>query len=272
MYHADSIETFNDIKSSGFQGFSMELYLDLVPVNNNKFNKDNMMNRIIEKFKAVLAEFEQEEDTKRVAETGQEIIIGAVGEPVEILTGDSESETKSPMPDGTYMLETGEEITVKAGMLESIVEAKEEMEDEKKEEKKEDVEELPEELPVISGDTKTEKTDEKPKVEEEELDAECIAAFVAEGMSEEEAKLKCDEAQKAEEDKVAEELKQKFSAYEATITDLKAEIVTLKAQLKLPVTEPVVNQKQKTEFSKAEFAAMSPYQRIAVSKGFRVIK
>ena len=115
QYHVDSPELFEEIKAGGYKGFSVEAYLDNLLV----INKPVQMN-IINKFKALINEFESQENFKdnRIAETGQQITYGKVGEPVKAVSDIKDGAiSQSALTDGQYILEDGTIIVVKGGVL-----------------------------------------------------------------------------------------------------------------------------------------------------------
>jgi hypothetical protein len=102
QYHVDSPELFAEIKTGGYRGFSVEAFLD----NQLSIQNPTMM--------------EKENFTDgRIAETGQQVTYGKVGEPVkaivDIKAGGNASE--SSLSDGQYTLEDGTIIAVKGGVL-----------------------------------------------------------------------------------------------------------------------------------------------------------
>jgi hypothetical protein len=126
QYHVEDINVFNQIKDLGFHGFSIQGYFDKELVQLNKHDyKENIMNKIkqtIEKFKVLLAEAEAELApvalVDKIAETGQEVKVGKEGEPVLIVTADPQGNpVEQPCPDGQYVLENGDTIDCKQGVL-----------------------------------------------------------------------------------------------------------------------------------------------------------
>jgi hypothetical protein len=128
QYHVDSPELFNEIKTGGYHGFSVEAFLD----NQLVINQPTIMNKYIDKFKTLLEEFEHEQyfTDSRIADTGQQITYGKVGEPVkavvDIKSGNNVS--MGSLSDGQYTLEDGTIIAVKGGVL-FEVEPKKQQED-----------------------------------------------------------------------------------------------------------------------------------------------
>jgi len=303
QYYIEDLSLFNQIKEYGMHGFSIQGQFDtvLIHLNNNNKNNNNLMSKIIDKFKAVLQEMEAEIQVglvDKIAETGETIKVGKVGEPVSIEKVDINGQPiESPCPNGEYVLENGDTVAVENGNLvsrtpkvEAPVVAPEELaapapEAEPKPAEAEPVE--PQGKPA-SGETKTEmaivppvlpevvapegevvpevvppvdvksKTlgdiidmtkDGKTYIEVEVLGGEIVTATV-----------------EAEQDLVK---ATQLSAQLSIVESLNAEILALKAQLKLPVTTPIVN--QKPQLFQADLAKMTPYEQIAVSKGLRVI-
>lgn len=260
--HVENLELFNKIKEVGFKGFSIEgifdeELVDMQQIINNNNKNNNMMNRIIEKFKAVLAEFEAEEMVDRIAETGQEVKVGAVGEPVMIITNDSES----PAPNGTHVLESGDSIEVLDGLLVARIPKAEEMQEEE-EEPVEEPAPVVEELPIV--DEPVAVVEDKPLKEIVDIstDGDYEIKVVVKDGAIQEAVVDVEQVLKR---------KEKMASQENKIKELEAEVTKLKAQLKAPVTKPVVNQKDQ-KFTKEELAKMTPYERTALAKGFKVIK
>jgi hypothetical protein len=299
--HCESLELFQSIKQYGFHGFSIQgAFEDVLIHLNNSNNNNNIMNKIIEKFKAALIEMEAElaeAPMDKIAETGQAIKVGKEGEPVAIVEanpGDPMGQpVETPCPDGQYVLESGDTIEVKNGALVSrIAMAKPE------EKPAEPAEEKPAEPQApASGDTKTEKPAEELKLAAEvpvEVPAEVPAEVpveVVDPTPEVSAKTlgelidtskdgqyeisvsvmggKITEANVSAEQEL---IKEQFATAVSTIETQKKEIELLKAQLKLPVTKPIINPDAPKKFSKEELSKMTPYERNAIARGFRIIK
>lgn len=333
--HCESLELFKQIREYGFHGFSVQGVFDriLIHLNNNQSN-NNIMNKLIERFKAVLTEMEAElaeTPMEKIAETGQSVKIGKEGEPVMIVeapAGDPSGQPmETPCPDGQYVLENGDTIECKGGMLVSRVamaapaEPQKPVEDKPKEsteptsgdtkttladypwdtciadqlaagydqataeaicgkiksdnmtaedaitalgcKKKEDFAVTP------SGDTAPVVPDQTPEVSAKTLgelvdvgkDGEYYIEVKVSGGKITEASVQAEQAL----------IKEQFATAVNTIEAQKTEIALLKSQLKLPITKPIINPEVK-KFSKEELQKMTPYERLAVSKGMRIIK
>jgi len=269
QYFAEDIETFNEIKRNGFHGFSLEVYLDKEPVNNNKFKNQTKMNKLVEKFKSLLSDMvDSFEDT--IAVTGEKINVGEVGEPVTITKVDINGEpVDSPCPDGEYLLETGETVVCEGGMLKERMPAPDapvELVDDEEEVQPE----VSTEAPVASTEAPVADVGAVVLAPVEEVVKEPVA--VVEAPKAEDTSVS-GETKTQKEDKTPlefAELKQKFAHQQEVIDALSQEITALKAQLRLPMTKPVQNSKEKQLFQ-ADLAKMTPYERAATAKGLRVI-
>jgi len=209
QYKCEDLNTFKQIQEYGFQGFSVEAYLNQELVELNNQNKSNIMNKIIKKFKEVLAEMEATPGLVVDEETPQ--------------GPEASGDTKTV------------EIEIKPAEEDMACKTKEEMakpEDMPMPKEKMPVEEMPVDVPVedaVSGDTKP--------VED-----------------------------------LSEKFRVQLAEQQLTIESLNTKISMLEAQLKLPMTAPIINQKEKAKFSKEDLDKMTPYERSAIQKGFRIIK
>jgi len=120
-YKIEDAEVFNKVVSGELNGFSVEIFLQKFHKIENKIEK--MMNKILEKFKQLLAEAEKEEtpvveekkfESGKTAD-GKAIQYGSIGEAVTI---DGE-----PAPDGDITLDDGKVITVASGVATNIKDA-----------------------------------------------------------------------------------------------------------------------------------------------------
>jgi len=251
QYHVEDLNTFNQIKDQGFHGFSVEAFLDqqLVQLNNIENLNKTIMNKIIEKFKQVIAEVEAEE-----------VKLGLTVEPVK---ADGQSTpTKSLSGDTKLAVETKPtELKVETVKLADTVLAK------------------PADMPPAgmptgntSGATSGATAPAVQDIGKEKLNdlvdlkkdgTYDIAVTVANGV--------ITEATVSAEQNLIKQTQ--LAEHQKVVDALNAEIVTLKADLKQPATKPAVNGTGvKKTFSKEELANMSTYERLAIARGFKPIK
>lgn len=146
-YKIEDKEVFEKVLSGEYNGFSVELFADRIlesfkynyNYNKNKFN----MKDLLEKFKAIINEFEKEEvqeepkvekpteelekvSLERAPVPALEIIIewNEVGTPVNsVIVDENGEETLEPIDDGEYELEDGRYIVVVDGVLAEVRDA-----------------------------------------------------------------------------------------------------------------------------------------------------
>jgi len=300
QYFVESPQLWSDIKEFGMKGFSIQGYLNeeatefILNKNNNKLNY-TIMSKLSDKlksFRTLLTEMEAEvQGFERIAETGEEVLAPAVGEAAVIIKVDVNGEPiESPMPNGTYVMESGDTLVVESGLLVSR-EPKAEMAVDEEGNPIEDkpAEEAPAEEPApvepepeVSGTTEQELMDEPvvgdpPVSEVVEVTEEALPPAVADmpigevvdvtKVGKTYVEVESDGTQITE---VVVKSKEVIEAF-ARITAQDAEIIELRKKLKLPITQPVVNQKDKPVYLASDLAKMTPYERDAISRGLRVI-
>ena len=124
-YKIEDDQAFQDALDGNFTGFSVEVLLnkELKLNNNNKNNKFmNKFNGFLNKFKSLLSELENETVLDEVKLTDAALADGSknlrytdVGSPVNyVLVDDAGVETLELVPEGSYILETGETLVVGA--------------------------------------------------------------------------------------------------------------------------------------------------------------
>jgi hypothetical protein len=247
QYQIDDPATFQRVVDGELRGFSIEAFLQsFLQVNKPTDNVNNqintIMNKLIEKFQAMLDEIKLAEaapapvaapsgETKPVDAAKPEVKkmesakvyggtdmveYGNIGEPVTVTAVDG---TKSPAKEGDYILDNQKEITVDAaGNLAGI-------------------ESTSDQSPVVAPSP----------------------ADLAKPVGVAQAQF----------DAVVKELAELKAAKEAEITALKAEITKLS---KAPIVEPIINPtaNPKAKPSKEELAKLSNLERIALSKGIEI--
>lgn len=128
-YQIEDAEVFQKVISGELNGFSVEIFLQRLHKVNNNFNKtESRMSKLVEKFKALLAEFENEKEEESKlesakAEDGSTVEYSEVGEAVNII---DEEGNASPAPDGEYKLDNGKIVIVASGVATEIKDAGEE--------------------------------------------------------------------------------------------------------------------------------------------------
>jgi hypothetical protein len=122
-YKFDNIEAYNKAIEGGFTGYSIEAILqrELKLNKNNSNDNKNFMTKaklFIDKFKAILTEFEDNEvklEEGKIADSDIMLRWGDVGTPVlKVAIAEDGSETTEPMPEGEYVLESGDVLVVDA--------------------------------------------------------------------------------------------------------------------------------------------------------------
>lgn len=163
-YKIEDPQTFQRVLSGELRGFSVEVFLQQFckTDNNNNKNLDTVMNKILEKFKALLSEMEGEQKAPAVEEKkldkgadpkGVTYEYGSVGEPVNVVAQDG---SLQPAPDGVYSLDSGYDVTVASGVATDIQPTKQEQ---KKEEPKPAVVDNSAELEKVKKELETLKND-----------------------------------------------------------------------------------------------------------------
>ena len=122
-YKFDNQEAYNKAIEGGFTGYSVEVILqrELKLNKNNNNNNDKFMTKVksfIDKFKSILSEFEDGEiklEDGMIADTDIMLRWGDVGQPVlKVAIAEDGSETTEVMPEGEYVLESGDVLVVDA--------------------------------------------------------------------------------------------------------------------------------------------------------------
>lgn len=132
-YKFDSFEDYDKAVDGGFTGFSIEIMLQRelkMSKNNIKNNSNIVMTKIknlVDKFKAILQELENEGNTFEdvvVPDIGKSLRIGEIGTPVLWVSVDETGqEITEPAQEGNYILEDGRTVVVDA--MGNLVEIKE---------------------------------------------------------------------------------------------------------------------------------------------------
>lgn len=181
-YKFENKEAYENAINGEFTGFSVEIMLQReLKLNKNNLitNNENFMTKVknfIDKFKALLTDFETEGEVKledgKIADTDIVLRWGEVGQPVlKIAVAEDGTETTEAMPEGEYILENGNTLSVDAmGNLleirikeeaplplpeEDMAETKPEEEEKPLEAAELPTEEMPEEAPVADVSAKT---------------------------------------------------------------------------------------------------------------------
>ena len=120
-YKIEDDQAFQKVLDGELNGFSIEIMLDKeLKLNNNK-NKNKFMskfNSFVNKFKTLLAELESVDLVlidAVLADGSATVRYGVVGEVVNYVSTDDQGvETLTPVPEGSYILESGETLVVDA--------------------------------------------------------------------------------------------------------------------------------------------------------------
>ncbi len=250
-YKFDDKEAYETAINGNFTGFSIEVILQKelrLNKNNNKNNNILMakVNKLIEKFKTILNEYENAltfEDVN-IADGSGILRIGEIGTPVlKVIPAEDGTETTEPVVAGEYIIEDGRTIVVDdMGNLLEIREADAPIEpampdaevplaevpvevpvENKLEEVPAIVPEVPAETPMVDVSAKT-----LGEIVDVSKDGEYEIKVLVAGGQITEATVEA-----------AQNLIGEFNAQKSEIETLKAEVETLKAQLSKPVARPV---------------------------------
>ena len=122
-YKFDSVEAYDKAIEGGFTGYSVEVILqrELKLNKNNNNNNEKIMTKVksfIDKFKSILTEFEDGEvqlEDGKIADSDIMLRWGEVSQPVlKVAIAEDGSETTEVMPEGEYVLESGDVLVVDA--------------------------------------------------------------------------------------------------------------------------------------------------------------
>ena len=123
-YKFDDKEAYEAAVGGNFTGFSIEILLqrELKMSKNNDNNNNKFMTKVknfMDKFKSLLNEFENEGEVKleegKIADTDIVLRWGEIGQPVlKVAIAEDGTETTEALPEGEYVLETGDVIVVDA--------------------------------------------------------------------------------------------------------------------------------------------------------------
>lgn len=256
QYKIEDPKVFQRVVDGELRGFSVEAFLQTFLKTNNNPNKiEQKMNKLIEKFQALLDEMKgQKFEIAKIYDGVDSVEWSEIGSPVNIILPDG---SKKAAVAGSYITDDQKEIMVdEAGNLVEIKSV----------------------TKVIESDGDAEMKKDEKKMEEVEIEIKpegdmmppvVDVAPVAEAVDVEAMKAE-NESLKAMVAELKAELEALKGSSEAMKSNFEKEIATLK---KAPLADPVVNPSpEKKKFSKEEVSKFTNLQLAAMKAGIELPK
>lgn len=261
QYKIEDPKVFQRVVDGELKGFSIEAFLQtFLKVENNNQNKlEQKMNKLIEKFQALLDEMKKQNfEIAKIYDGVDSVEWSEIGAPVNIILPDGNKKLASA---GSYITDTQKEIVVdQAGNLMEIKSVAAEISQdnpapvaaEVEIEIKPEGDMMPDVSAMPSGSTEQPASPEAPAVE---VDVEALK-------------------------KENEDLKAMVASLQAELDALKGSSQAMKANFekeiavlkKAPLADPVINPEKKEKVSKEDFSKLTNIQRIALQKGIELPK